>query len=151
MKLVVTEKGAESAKEAEHIEHQKRGKRSRNKGSQYERVVAKKFKSAYGADLVRTPQSGGFAKNYVKSEEFRGDIVSADATIDLKLHIECKNTKTWKLPEWFNQAESDCPKGRIPVVIFHKYNTSKDYIALSLEDFFSIVPRDSIIHSKEVQ
>ena len=42
-------------------------------------------------------------------------------------------------------SKSDCPKGKVPCVIFHKHGTSKDYIALSLEDFFRIVPKDSII------
>lgn len=144
MGLKVTEKAQELA-EARHKERQKLGKRSRNKGSNFERDTAKKFKAAYDADLVRTPQSGGFAKKSVKADEFRGDIVSADEDIELALHIECKNAKTWSLPAWFKQAESDCPKGKKPVVIFHQHGTSQDYIALSLEDFFSLVPRENVL------
>ena len=85
------------------------------------------------------------AKKSTKADEFRGDIVALDENVDLILHIECKNAKTCRLPAWFAQAEGDAPKGRIPCVIFHKHGTSKDYIALSLEDFFRIVPKDSII------
>lgn len=142
--LKVTSKGEANLKSAQ--EQRKRlGKRSKAKGSNYERDVAKKFKNHYNEELTRTPQSGGFAKKSSKADEFRGDIVALDETIDLVLHIECKNAKTWSLPAWFTQAESDCPKGKVPCVIFHKHGTSKDYIALSLEDFFKIVPKDAII------
>ena len=142
--LKVTVKGEanlESAKE----QRKKLGKRSKAKGSNFEREVAKKFKDHYDEELTRTPQSGGFAKKSTKADEFRGDIVALDENVDLILHIECKNAKTWSLPAWFAQAEGDAPKGKIPCVIFHKHGTSKDYIALSLEDFFRIVPKDSII------
>lgn len=142
--LKVTVKGEanlESAKE----QRKKLGKRSKAKGSNFEREVAKKFKDHYDEELTRTPQSGGFAKKSTKADEFRGDIVALDENVDLILHIECKNAKTWSLPAWFAQAESDCPKGKVPCVIFHKHGTSKDYIALSLEDFFRIVPKDSVI------
>ena len=144
MALKVTVKGEanlESAKE----QRKKLGKRSKAKGSNFEREVAKKFKDHYDEELTRTPQSGGFAKKSTKADEFRGDIVALDENVDLVLHIECKNAKTWSLPAWFAQAESDCPKGKVPCVIFHKHGTSKDYIAFSLEDFFRIVPKDSVI------
>ena len=143
MILKVTDKGKEAS-----LEHEKRkrlGKRSKVKGSNYERDIAKKFKSAYGADLVRTPQSGGFAKKSVKADEFRGDIVSADESIELALHIECKCQKTWSLPTWLKQAESDKPQGKTPVVIFHQHGTSNDYVAMSLKDFFELVPRDKVL------
>ena len=149
MTLKATTKGKECA--IEHEKRQKLGKRSKTKGANYERDVAKKFKKAYDADLVRTPQSGGFAKNLSKADDFRGDIVPADEDIDLALHIECKNAKTWSLPAWFKQAESDCPKGKSPVVVFHQHGTSNDYIAMSLEDFFKLVPRERVILRKRVQ
>jgi len=130
------------------IESSKRGSRSKNKGSSYERTIAGKFKAKFNADLVRTPQSGGFAKNISKADEFRGDIVLADKDYDFKLHIECKNSKTWSLPKWIKQAEEDCPKNKIPLVIFHKHGTSKDYVTLSLEDLFSLVRKEDIIIKK---
>jgi len=127
------------------IQRSKRGKNSKAKGATYERNIAKKFQTAYGIELARTPQSGGFAKKSEKAEDFRGDILPVDKDLDLKLHVECKDQKTWCLPQWLNQAESDAPKGKVPVVIFHKYNTSKDYVTLSLEDFFSLVSREKIV------
>lgn len=148
MGLKVTEKGRQSADLA-HKEYQKRGKRSKTKGNSFERLTAKKFKAAYDEELVRTPQSGGFAKKSAKAGEFRGDIVPANDDIDLSLHIECKNAKTWSLPTWFRQAEEDCPEGKVPVVVFHQHGTSKDYIALSLEDFFKLVPKERVILRKK--
>lgn len=124
------------------------GKRSRNKGSKFERDIAKKFESNYGVEMVRTPQSGGFAKNKTSAIGFRGDIVPANTDVDGTLHIECKNTKTWSLPAWLKQAEEDCPDGKIASVIFHKHGTSMDYITLSLDDFFKIVPKKSIFKDK---
>ena len=147
LKKVDTPLTAEEIKE----QNRKRGKRSRNKGANFERTIAKKFKAFFGVDLVRTPQSGGFAKKSIKADEFRGDIVSADATIDLGIHVECKNAKTWSLPAWLKQAESDCPKGKKPVVIMHKPNTSQDYIVMKLEDFFECVDNTKVIIKKGKQ
>lgn len=148
MKFVATDKGV--AQRKRHEENVRRGKNSRNKGASYERSIAKLFEKVFGEAFVRTPQSGGFAKNKTaKTDDFRGDIVPVDADVECKLHIECKNTQTWSLPKWFEQAESDCPKSKIPCVVFHKYNTSKNYIALSLDDFLKLVPKDNIIEIKE--
>ena len=58
-----------------NTEASKRGKRSKNKGSTYERKLANYFKEKLGITLTRTPQSGGFAKKFNKSEDFKGDIV----------------------------------------------------------------------------
>ena len=143
MTLKATTKGKECA--IEHEKRQKIGKRSKTKGANFERDVAKKFKKAYDADLVRTAQSGGFAKKSAKADDFRGDIVPADEDIELSLHIECKCQKTWSLPAWFKQAEEDCPEDRTPIVIFHQHNSSKDYVCVSLEDFFSLVEKSKVV------
>lgn len=129
-------------------EYRKRGKKSRNKGANFERAIAKKFKEFFGIDLVRTPQSGGFAKKSVKADEFRGDIVSADADHELMLHVECKNAQSWSLPKWLQQAESDCPEDKKPCVVMHKPNSSQDYIVLKLEDFFKLTSKDKVFKEK---
>lgn len=121
------------------IKNSKRGKSSRNKGANYERTIAKVFKEKLGVELKRTPQSGGFAKDSSKGDEFRGDIIVADKDIDFKLHIECKNHKSWSILAWLNQAIEDCPKDKIPVVIYHKHNTSKDYVVINLNDFIELL------------
>ena len=140
------------------IKNSKRGKSSKNKGANYERTIAKIFKEKLGVELKRTPQSGGFAKDSSKGDEFRGDIVSVDDTIDFKLHIECKDQATWSLPAWIKQAIEDCPEGKVPIVVFHRRQKNKDgkriqeagdYVVLSLEDFLDIVDKDKIVVLKE--
>ena len=126
----------------------KRGRNSRNKGASFERDLAKLLEKYLGIEFVRTPQSGGFAKNKLTSEGFRGDIVPASSATDFLLHVEAKNTRTWSFPIWLRQAESDCPMGKIPVIIAHKFNTSKKYILIDLEQFLSLVPAERLV--KEV-
>ena len=63
----------------------------------------------------------------------------------LLLHIEAKNQKTWQLKQWLEQAESDCPEGRTPIVVFHQHDSSKDYVCLSLDDFFKLVEKDKVV------
>lgn len=127
----------------EEVITQKKSRRGRNakmKGAQYERDIAKKFEEHYGIKLLRTPQSGGFAKDKTgDNEDFRGDIVPADKNIKLKVHIECKNQKKWNLPIWLDQSEGDCSKEKISLVVFKRFNTSKNYVTMSLEGFFSLV------------
>lgn len=141
----------------EQLSKSKKGKSAKIKGASYERTISKVFKKHLDVDLVRTPQSGGFAKTSTKADEFRGDIVSLDDSINFNLHIECKNQKTWKLKDWIFQAQSDCPKGKIPCVIMHQLRTveegketskAKDYIYMELEDFLSLVDPNKIITKK---
>ncbi|MBO8161091.1 MAG: hypothetical protein H0Z24_05595 [Thermosipho sp. (in: Bacteria)] len=122
----------------------RRGRSAKNKGANYERKIAEKFKERYNVELKRTPQSGGFAKDVEKAEDFRGDIIPVEKDLDFKLHIECKNQKSWKLKEWLQQAEEDCPEGKIPVVVMHKHGTSKEYVVIELNNFFDIVDKDKI-------
>ena len=129
-------------------ENRKRGRRSRNKGANFERTIAKKFKEFFNIDLVRTPQSGGFAKKSVKADEFRGDIVSADAEQELILHVECKCCASYSVPKWIRQAESDAPADKKPCVIMHKPNSSQDYIVMKLEDFFELTEKKKIFKRK---
>lgn len=122
----------------ELINASKLGSMKRRKGSTYERNIAKKVKDKLGIALTRTPQSGGFAKNSEKAEEFRGDIVSLDKDISLNVHIECKAHRTLNLRSWYRQAREDCPRGLYPIVIFHEQGTSNDYVILDLEDFYNM-------------
>lgn len=143
MKLKVTPKGEEQ--KARKEEFVKRGKKSKRKGSQYERDIAKRFQARYGVELKRTPQSGGFAKKCDLADDYRGDITIVDTKQMLLLHIECKNQKTLSIPKWIKQAEEDCPNGRRPIVIFHQYGSSKDYVTLSLSDFLELVEKDKVV------
>lgn len=131
-----------------NIDRKKLGKRSKVKGADFERKVAEKFKKVYGIELKRTPQSGGFAKKSEKADDFRGDIIVVDKDTDLKLHIECKNQKTWSVPAWIRQATEDCPRGKTPVVIAHQHGTSKDFAILPLDDLLKLLPKDTIFTKK---
>lgn len=142
------------------LEKSKRGKSAKVKGASYERTIAKLFKKYLGIDLVRTPQSGGFAKKSTKADEFRGDITSLDDNIIFGLHLECKNQKTLKMRDWLKQSQEDCPQGKIPCVIFHQNQENKngkrvceaeDYITLKVEDFLQIVNAEKIIVNKETE
>lgn len=127
------------------ISYSKRGKSSKTKGASFERTVAKKFEQYTNVHLSRTPSSGGHAKYKTTDKNFKGDIVCLDQNKDLKLHLEVKNQKTWALPKWFEQAEEDCPDSKIPCVVFHKHGTSKDYIAMPLEEFLQLVGEKIVV------
>nr|DAU64895.1 MAG TPA: HOLLIDAY JUNCTION RESOLVASE HOMOLOGOUS RECOMBINATION [Caudoviricetes sp.] len=131
--------------ETKHEALSRQGRNAKRKGGQFERDIAKKFQNKYGVELKRTPQSGGFAKKSDKADDYRGDITIVDTKQMLLLHIECKNQKQWSLPKWIRQAESDCPEGRVPIVVFHEHNTSNDYITLKLEDFLNLVPKEKVV------
>lgn len=132
----------------ERIELSERGTRSRRKGATFERKVAKSFKDKFGINLVRTPLSGGFQKDSAGAV-YKGDLTNLDESIDFKLQIECKNQKTWKLKQWYNQVEEEA-KGlnTIPTVIFHEHG-GRDFIMMQLDDFLNVVDSDKIIQKKE--
>lgn len=150
MRFKVNKNVVEEQKALKHEENVRRGKNAKRKGGQYERSIADKFRERFGLDLKRTPQSGGFAKKSTKADDFRGDITLVDESKDFKLHVECKNCKTWSLPKWLKQAQEDCPKGRKPLVIFHRHNTSEDYVCMSLEDFFDLVDETLLTVERKV-
>lgn len=141
------------------IELSNRGKSSRRKGANYENVIAKKFKEVFNLTLVRTPMSGGFQKSS-DSEDFRGDINCIDKDKDFKLHLECKKHQKWSVGKWWKQAEEDCPKGRVPMLVMHRFQkieenkrveTAEDFVMLKLDDFMHIVDAEKIVEIKEVQ
>lgn len=127
-----------------NAENVRRGKTAKRKGANFERTIAKKFQQRYGIELKRTPQSGGFAKKSEKADDYRGDITIVDTTKMLLVHIECKDQKTWSLKQWIEQAENDCPEGRIPIVIFHTFGKSENHVILNVFDFISIISERSV-------
>ena len=136
----------------------KRGKKSRRKGATYERDIAKIFQEYTGVEFVRTPQSGGFVKKSQKADDFRGDILPVDKSVRLNVHIECKNQEKWNLKSWLKQAQEDCPKGRVPIVILKKPNDNKtvgqkgnqqNLVVIDLEDFLRLADIDKVIGKRE--
>lgn len=157
IKKKLTPKKKPEISQEEKEARSRRGRGSKRKGATYERKVAKIFKEKHNVDLVRTPQSGGFAKKSAKANDFRGDITCLDETKDFLLHIECKNQKTLKIRDWIEQAQSDCPEGKVPLVVYHLDQVIKDgkvtrksgeYVTLKLSDLLELVPTEKIIKEK---
>lgn len=147
----------EYAKASKKVEQSKRGRRSKVKGANYERDIKKVFKEVLDIDLERTPLSGGFAKSKNLSA-VKGDLNSLDEGVDFKLHVECKNHRTWSLKEWWRQATDDCPDGKKPIVIMHQGQENKDgrrvqdaddFVFLRLSDFLELVDKSKIIVREE--
>lgn len=104
----------------------KKGSKSKRKGGNYERDVKKIFSTKYPKlELVRTPMSGGFQKA-TNNKSLRGDVSNVNEDFDFKLHLECKDQATWKLKDWIKQANEDCPKDKVPCVIFHQAQKNED-------------------------
>lgn len=108
-------------------------KNSRNKGSRFERTVAKAWESWSGYKFSRTPGSGGWAK----AKDAMGDLVCTDEKHSRRFafSIECKNyqdirfehlllgLKSCKISSFWAQAVKDASKAnRIPVLIM-RYNS----------------------------
>lgn len=84
---------------------------ARDKGSAFEREVAKDFTERFNENFRRTPLSGGFDKNIVQ-----GDIFCNNKKFSLV--IECKNHKRLSIPQWWRQVRDDAKKWKIPVLVF---------------------------------
>lgn len=146
-----------SKEEIEDIEakivRSKRSTKSKAKGGAFESKVAKIIMKRFPSlDLVKTPSSGGF-KHSSNNEEIRGDVSNLNKEVVFMLHLECKNQKTIKMKEWLKQAESDCPKGKIPTVIFHQQQEiedgkvvqkSEEFICMKLSDFLGVVDEKKV-------
>lgn len=108
------------------------GKKSKRKGSTFERGVAKELAAWWGGEFTRTPSSGGWGKSKFAREGFNasGDIVTSEA--DFPFCIECKAQEGWTLEhlltctdtcqtaKHWKQAVDETPPGKIPLLIFTK-------------------------------
>lgn len=105
----------------------------RNKGANFERVIAKQLSEWCGFTITRTPSSGGWAKT--------GDITPKDPKEMVKFifGVECKNNESWNFPllfkgrergelnsvfsQWWKQCTDDCKiSKKIPIVVFTRNN-----------------------------
>lgn len=97
---------------------------SRDKGARYERHIAQVLRD-HGYEAERGCQhSGGKDSPDVKHNM-------------PNIHIEAKAVEKLNLWNALAQSEKDAGENEIPIVVF-KRNRSKDYVALSLEDFIEI-------------
>lgn len=107
------------------------GKRSKDKGAAFERLIARKFSETFDTILKRTPLSGGWAKEY---EGAAGDLVCVDEDFDFPFCVECKNEEGWRLESlftdnhawfdrWWAQLMRECPPTKVPILVFSRNRT----------------------------
>lgn len=121
---------------------------SRPKGAKYELVIAKVFMKWFGGIWRRTPLSGGWAKG--EGFDVPGDLV---CTIPQPFHVECKNREGWDLTdlitginprgsisivEWWKQSMRECPKGKVPLLIFRRNHLADNLLMMKEEDFIKL-------------
>lgn len=104
------------------------GRKSKDKGSRFERELAKQFQEWSGLELRRTPLSGGWAK---QNPNASGDITCIDPDALFPFHIEAKNNESWNweailrgtcqvFEDWWDQTISTCPATKVPLLVFSK-------------------------------
>jgi hypothetical protein len=82
-----------------------KGKGARNKGSTFERKIAKSLSEWTGFVITRTPMSGGFYKS--------GDLTPKEPEEQIRwpFSVELKNTEAWNIKQLFQiKSEEDMPK-----------------------------------------
>lgn len=114
---------------------------SKQKGSEYERKIAKILSKYWGEDFHRTPMSGGL--HWKDDNRVAGDIVTPPTSI-YPWTTECKKRQEWgfdqllkgtgEVEQWWKQALGDSVRvGLKPLVIFAK-NFSPNYMMFEYED-----------------
>ena len=104
------------------------GKYERERGARYERHIAQVLRD-HGYEAERGCQHAGGKDSPDVKHNMKG------------VHIEAKKTEHLRIWEALAQSERDAGEDEIPVVVFSR-NRSKDYVALSLEDFLKIFGRN---------
>ena len=121
------------------------GKKSKDKGRNYELSIAKAWSEYTGLEIIRTPMSGAWAGT-------SGDLLPKNREQNFPFVIECKKQEDWNLFQvikgegefykWVDQVISEVRKDleitkqeRFPLVMFSK-NYQPDFIACpALRDF----------------
>lgn len=122
-----------------------KGINSRNKGSEYERKVAKSLSKWWGEPFQRTPMSGGL--HWKNDNRVAGDIVTPNDS-KFPFTIECKKRENWTIEQliketgdiekWWGQVLNDCERSRMkPMLIFSK-NFAPDYVMVLESDFVAM-------------
>ena len=106
----------------------KAGKKAKRKGSVFERSLCKSFSDFWGSKFFRTPMSGG---SHLRHDyNLAGDVSTPDELFPY--HVEAKNQQALKgfytiftsakcpVWKWWQQCVADCPKEKIPLLIFTK-------------------------------
>ncbi len=102
---------------------------AQQKGKRFELQIAKLLNEKFGANVKRTPNSGGLS--------IKGDIMDTQGILS-EFHFELKNQEKLNIWKALQQARNDKRIGKIPLVIFTK-NHEKDYAALELDDLLNLI------------
>lgn len=97
------------------------------KGTRLEKYVASRLRSVLKVDAKRMPMSGAI-------EGFKSDIFT-----DLPIAIECKNQECWNIPEWWEQAETQAPLGRMPILVISRNYAKEPLAVLRFEDLLTFM------------
>lgn len=131
------------------------GRKSKNKGSNYELTIAKILTKWWGAPFHRVPASGGL--HWSSSMNVAGDIVTIPEA-GFPFVVECKKREEWTLENaflnnkdiksWWAQVVGDAREtGKIPILIFSR-NRAEDFVMLPyneefIANFRHVLPRAS--------
>lgn len=119
------------------------GRKSKTKGSTYERTIAKHLTVWWGATFSRVPASGGL--HWHSSMNAFGDII-APPEAGFPFVIECKKREEWTLDNlflnnkeiklWWEQVVHDADESqRVPMLIFSR-NRAEDFVMLPYNQTF---------------
>lgn len=100
------------------------GKYERERGARYERHIAQVLRD-HGYEAERGCQHAGGKDSPDVKHNMQG------------IHIEAKKTEHLQIWQALAQSERDAGDDEIPIVVFSR-NRSKDYVALSFEDFLKL-------------
>ena len=123
------------------------GRGSKNKGSNYERTVAKKFTDWWipagsKAEFHRVPASG--ALQWADDHRVAGDIIAPDG-YNFPFVIECKKHEGWSIDHvmldigepknWWAQVVTDARRvKRAPMLVFSR-NRAKDFVMVPHDEW----------------
>lgn len=125
------------------------GSKQKRKGTDFERMLAKRLRNDLGGSWRRIPLSGG-AGTQLEIGELKGDIRGYPGKLypDIRFVIECKagyggkNQITVKR-DWFLQAKEAVSYDEIPVVAlkFDQAKVGNILICFEYEDFVRMIKR----------
>lgn len=111
------------------------GKRSRQKGGQFEIDTLKQICRALGLEYGRD-----LRRKY--SREKGCDVVwlSPKGMQKFPFSFEAKNRATLSVYKWWDKlVKEDLVEGTTPLLVFHRQGTSEDFVVLNLDKFLEIL------------
>lgn len=129
----------------------KKGINGKNKGSEYERKIAKSLSGWWQEPFQRTPASGGL--QWQNDNRVAGDIVTPEKS-KFPFVVECKKRENWNIEQlikdtgdiekWWAQVTKDCTRTSLrPMLIFSK-NFAPDYVMVLEQDFVDMTGNKEI-------